>query len=85
MSKVILTLLTKRGCLPCERLKLSLGKLHDEYSFSLNVIDITNNKQYEKFKYEVPVLMFQDEIISKMIYDEKKVLDILNKYALKDE
>ena len=53
-----LQLLTRPGCHLCEEMKELLKDLSDEVNVSVEEIDITGNKNFErKFGSEIPVLM----------------------------
>lgn len=85
MSKIVLNLLTKRGCSICDQAKTRLEGFRKDYAFSINNVDVNLHRPYERFKNEVPVVLYGDEVVSKILFDEKKIREILDKYAQRDD
>ena len=73
-----LQLLTRPGCHLCEEMKELLKDLSDEVNVSVEEIDITGNKNFErKFGPEIPVLMHKHQIVAKVRISKAALLEQL--------
>jgi len=73
-----LQLLTRPGCHLCEEMKELLKDLSDEVNVSVEEIDITGNKNFErKFGSEIPVLMHKHQIVAKVRISKAALLEQL--------
>ena len=73
-----LQLLTRPGCHLCEEMKELLKDLSDEVNVSVEEIDITGNKNFErKFGSEIPVLMHKHQIVAKVRISKAVLLEQL--------
>ncbi len=73
----------RQGCHLCEQMLVSLyqqQKIHQSgVAFEIKIIDIDNNpKLLQQYNVDVPVVMYQDEVIFYHFFDEKEF-----KYTLK--
>ena len=72
------TIYSKKECHLCDIAKEELEALQCDYEFSLKEVDIENDKlAFEKYKYLIPVIEVDGEIISTYRVNEKKLTDIL--------
>ena len=72
------TIYSKKECHLCDIAKEELEALQCDYEFSLKEVDIENDKlAFEKYKYLIPVIEVDGEIISTYRVNKKKLTDIL--------
>ena len=72
------TIYSKKECNLCDIAKEELEALQCEYEFSLKEVDIENDKlAFEKYKYLIPVIEVDGEIISTYRVNEKKLTELL--------
>ena len=72
------TIYSKKECHLCDIAKEELEALQCDYEFSLKEVDIEKDKlAFEKYKYLIPVIEVDGEIISTYRVNEKKLTDIL--------
>ena len=69
---------SKKECHLCEIAKEELQAIRREFDFSFKEVDIEKDKlAFEKFKYLIPVVEVDGEIISTGMVNRKKLKDIL--------
>jgi glutaredoxin len=72
------TIYSKKECHLCDIAKEELKALQCDFEFSLKEVDIEKDKlAFEKYKYLIPVIEMDGEIISTYRVNEKKLTDIL--------
>ena len=72
------TIYSKKECHLCDIAKEQLEALRCDFGFSLKEVDIEQDKlAFEKYKYLIPVIEVDGEIISTYRVNEKKLPDIL--------
>ena len=72
------TIYSKKECHLCDIAKEQLEALRCDFGFSLKEVDIEQDKlAFEKYKYLIPVIEVDGEIISTYRVNEKKLTDIL--------
>lgn len=72
------TIYTKKDCHLCEEAKAVLSKFAREYPLIVDEIDIESDSAiFEKYRYEIPVVLLNDRKIFKYRIDEKKLHRIL--------
>jgi len=72
------TIYSKKECHLCDVAKEELKALQCDFEFSLKEVDIEQDKlAFEKYKYLIPVIEVDGEIISTYRVNEKKLTDIL--------
>lgn len=60
----MLTLYSKKDCHLCDIAKNELNDLRKELTFSITEVDIENDREaFEKYKYLIPVIEIDGEII----------------------
>lgn len=75
MTMVKVTLYSKKDCHLCEVAKEMLLKLQQEFPFSLEEVDIEKDRAiFEKYKYLIPVIEIDGEIVSNYRADENKLI-----------
>jgi glutaredoxin len=75
---VTVTIYSKKECHLCEVAKEQLEALRCDFGFTLNEVDIEKDKiTFEKYKYLIPVIEVDGEIISTYRVNGKKLTDIL--------
>eukprot|EP00118_Oscarella_pearsei_P008330 m.42294 g.42294 ORF g.42294 m.42294 type:complete len:104 (+) comp33348_c0_seq3:21-332(+) len=78
-SLPVLTLFTKKDCSLCEEAKETLAK-HFSGKYVLEEIDITlpeNRHWFRKYKYDIPVFYFNNELFMKHKIDVASVARII--------
>jgi len=69
---------SKKECHLCDIAKEELEAIRYEFDFSFKEVDIEKDKlAFEKFKYLIPVVEVDGEIISTGMVNRKKLKDIL--------
>ena len=72
------TIYSKKECHLCDVAKEELEALRCDFGFSLKEVDIEKDKlAFEKYKYLIPVIEVDGEIVSTYRVNEKKLTDIL--------
>jgi glutaredoxin len=72
------TIYSKKECHLCDVAKEELKALQCDFGFSLKEVDIEQDKlAFEKYKFLIPVIEVDGEIISTYRVNEKKLTDIL--------
>ncbi|HEX7574788.1 MAG TPA: glutaredoxin family protein [Candidatus Methanoperedens sp.] len=72
------TIYSKKECHLCDVAKEELEALRCDFGFSLKEVDIEQDKlAFEKYKFLIPVIEVDGEIISTYRVNEKKLTDIL--------
>lgn len=72
---VKITIYSKKDCHLCEVAKETLLKLQQEFPFSLEEVDIEKDRAiFEKYKYLIPVIEIDGEIVSNYRVDENKLI-----------
>jgi len=72
------TIYSKKECHLCDLAKRELEALRCDFGFSLKEVDIEKDKlAFEKYKYLIPVIEVDGEIVSTYRVNEKKLTDIL--------
>ena len=72
------TIYSKKECHLCDIAKEVLEALRCDFEFSLKEVDIEKDKlAFEKYKYLIPVIEVDGEIVSTYRVNEKKLTDIL--------
>lgn len=62
MSQLILTLYTRKQCHLCEQAKQAIMELSNEYSFTMEEIDIDQSDELtEKYGLMIPVLLINEK------------------------
>lgn len=79
---MLLTLYRRENCSLCEEALVMLEWLQEDYPFELEQIDITGNEELEaKYLFEIPVVIYEETVISQGRYDDEKVEEFV-KYTL---
>ena len=77
-----ITIYTKKDCHLCDEAKKVLSGFVQEYSLSVKEIDIEGDRDaFEKYRYEIPVVLLNDRKIFKYRIDEKRFHRILRDAA----
>ena len=72
---VKVTLYSKKDCHLCDVAKETLLRIQKEYGFSLIEIDIEKDRAiFKKYKYLIPVIEIDGEIVSNYRVDENKLI-----------
>jgi glutaredoxin len=72
------TIYSKKECHLCDVAKEELEALQCDFEFSLKEVDIEQDKlAFEKYKFLIPVIEVDGDIISTYRVNEKKLTDIL--------
>ncbi len=72
---VNVTIYSKKDCHLCDVAKETLLRIQKEFPFPLEEIDIEKDKTiFEKYKYLIPVIEIDGEIISNYRVDETKLM-----------
>lgn len=75
---VTVTIYSKKECHLCEVAKEQLEALRCDFEFSIHEVDIEKDKiAFEKYKYLIPVIEVDGEIVSIYKVNGKKLTDIL--------
>jgi glutaredoxin len=73
-NKHTITLYTKEGCHLCENAKEALLELEDDFEMTLEEIDITTDSAlFEKYKWTIPVMVVDNQIILESRIDARKI------------
>jgi glutaredoxin len=81
-----ITIYTKKDCHLCEEAKAILSRFAHEYPLSVDEIDIeSDSATFEKYRYEIPVVLLNDRKIFKYRIDEKKFHRILREAAIRQQ
>lgn len=76
---VNVTIYSKKDCHLCDVAKETLLRIQKEYGFSLIEIDIEKDRAiFEKYKYLIPVIEIDGEIVSNYMVDETKLKNIIS-------
>ncbi len=79
MQKTILVY-DRRGCHLCEQMVASLFQFQQELEYEIEQIDIDNDPELiEKYHVDVPVVLFNDEVIFYHFFDETALKEALIK------
>jgi len=79
MQKTILVY-DRHGCHLCEQMVASLFQFQQELGYKIEQIDIdTDPKLVEKYNVDVPVVLFNDEVIFYHFFDETALRQALKK------
>jgi glutaredoxin len=77
-----ITIYTKKDCHLCDEAKSVLSKFAREYSFTVAEVDIEGDTAlFEKYRYEIPVVLLDDRKIFKYRIDEKRFHRLLREAA----
>jgi glutaredoxin len=83
---VTVTIYSKKECHLCDIAKEELEKLRFDFEFSFKEVDIEKDKiAFEKYKYLIPVIEVDGEIISTYGINKIKLTDILTKTGSKGQ
>ena len=75
---VTITIYSKKECHLCDIAKEELEALQCEFDFSINEVDIEKDKlAFEKYKYLIPVIEVDGEIISTYRVNREKLTNML--------
>jgi len=76
MQKV--TLYTREGCHLCEDAEEVLRLLREEIPFEMELVDITQDEDlYQKYKYEIPVVLINGVEVARYRIDKDQILHLL--------
>lgn len=79
-KEVIVKYLTKSGCCLCDRGLYIIKRIKRRYDLdNIEVVDIACYPQYTKYKNSVPVVLINEEIVSCMKLEERKISQFLEK------
>lgn len=79
MQKTILVY-DRQGCHLCEQMVASLFQLQEELGYEIEQIDIDGNpKLIEQYNADVPVVIYNGEVIFYHFFDETALKEALNK------
>ncbi len=72
------TIYSKKECHLCDIAKEELEALRCDFEFSIKEVDIEKDKNaFEKYKYLIPVIEVDGEIISTYRVNKKKLTELL--------
>jgi len=75
---MIITLYSKPGCHLCEEVRALLDELAPERGFSIDEINIeTSDGLFERYRYEIPVVLIDGREIARGKVDERELTDAL--------
>ncbi len=74
MSQAELIVYYREGCHLCEQVVASLFEFQKELKYTIRQIDIDNDAVLrDKYNVDVPVVMFNDEVIFYHFFDETEL------------
>ena len=73
MSIPIVSILTKRGCTLCERSYFIVRRLKYKFPIDVKIIDINKQRAYLKYSSDLPVIMVNEEVVSKLKINERSI------------
>ena len=72
---------TKPKCSLCDEVRLFLAQLKEAYALSVEEINILDDPDlYERYKYEIPVLVFHDQSQFQGRIDRKELKEKLDRF-----
>ena len=82
MNSIVVKLLTKPGCVLCEKSYFVLGRQRRRFpEASFQVVNIQRKPEYAKFLNELPVVLVNEEVACKFKTSEKSVRELLEKFT----
>ena len=69
----IVKLLTRPGCVTCDKAKFVLRRVKEVAPFEGKVVNILQNRQYMIYNDELPVILVDEEVACRIEVDESVV------------
>lgn len=77
-KKIQIDIYGKDNCHLCEIAKETLEKVQAQYNIQINQVDITKDEKiYEKYKNEIPVIFIKGKMAFKYKINEKRLIKFL--------